>query len=74
MDLGAGGERSFWKDSSELGREPAAASPFGTAPFLTFALSSAGVGTWQLDKATGQWATDATATEVATSSVLTGPL
>lgn len=61
MDLGAGGERSFWNGSSEFACEPAVAPPFGTAPFLNFALSSAGVGTWQFDKATGQWATDAMA-------------
>ncbi|RZK01224.1 MAG: EAL domain-containing protein [Novosphingobium sp.] len=73
MDLGTGGERTFWRGSEEVARVPVAGyvagdaagmPPLGTAPFLTFALASAGVGTWQLDTVSGLFAMDATASSL----------
>lgn len=64
MDPGASFEQTFWSENSELDHIPVAAPPLVTAPFLTFALASAGVGTWQLDTATGLMAMDAAASSL----------
>ena len=61
MDLGMGVDKAFWSGSRELDYVPSATPPLGTASFLTFALASAGVGTWQFDTKTGLVAMDATA-------------
>lgn len=56
-----GVEQTFWNDSTELDSALVVVPPLGTAAFLTSALASAGVGTWQLDTATGSSLMDATA-------------
>lgn len=63
MDLGTGGENTFWRGSEEIAGA-AGIPPLGTAPFLAFALASAGVGTWQLDAASGLLSMDATASSL----------
>ena len=56
-----GVDKAFWSGSRELDHPSSAGSPLGTAPFLTFALASAGVGTWHFDTLTDLVALDATA-------------
>ena len=56
-----GVDKTFWSKGRELDYVPSIAPPLGTASFLTFALASAGVGTWQFDTETGLLAMDATA-------------
>ncbi len=61
MDLGKRVGATFGNNGAELGYIPTVVAPLGTAPFLTFALESASVGTWQFDIETGLLAMDATA-------------